>query len=137
MRNAFWLGLLLIVTLISSFTFYLVLLAIAGSGEAEPEVEAVKVYSIECFADSIKVKISNVGDTWVSIKSAKIVDRASSTVLCYNSNPLLELEPKAQGEVVVAGCAIGPGIYEARITTGTGYEAILVFTPTMCGVHSS
>jgi hypothetical protein len=93
------------------------------------------VYSIECFANSIKVKISNIDDTWVSIKSAKIVDRAFTT-LCHNSNPLLELEPEAQGEVVVARYTVGSGIYEARITTRTGYEAILVFTPTMCGVRS-
>jgi len=113
-----------------------VLLAIAGSGEARLEVEAVKVDSVECFADSIRVRISNIGDTGALVKSVEIVDRASSTTICYNSNPLLELEPRSSGEVVVAGCAARAGVYEARVTTRTGYEATLVFTSTACGVHS-
>jgi len=74
--------------------------------------------------DSIKIRVSNVGDARVTVRSVKIVDRSSPTTICYNSNPLLELEPRESGEVVVAGCTLPLSIHihEVRVTTQSGYE---------------
>lgn len=131
LRDLVSIAVLSLVTLAISMALYLSLRLVVGSSSSDSGVSTIKIESVTCSDEGVKVKISNVGSSGILVRTVEVYDAKLRTTLCVHRTSV-ELEAGSSREVTIQECNLKDSVYQVKVVTATGKQVILTLTGITC-----